>query len=250
MAQDIGPAVVLGRPEHVCWTRMQAEAGQALTTIVRRKEHERVACDGHFFWGVGNAPSRLTRELAYAKRSIPVIFSIMKSAPKPRDLKPNGILVWQAYQDVGGAVRQLPPGSLVSSRVREGSVPRHYALACKSGAPLALSDYGAFDSGAFRNAGGTGLKIGASQVTALAERVRPDSTASDYRVNLQAELTGAYWVKLCDPILLSSPAQHRTYEAVAAPGLADDEWLDLVMSLRSQASRAACRTGLPLLLAN
>ena len=48
------------QPNYLLWTRMQAEAGQGLELILRRKERERVAGDGRFFWGVGNAPAVIT----------------------------------------------------------------------------------------------------------------------------------------------------------------------------------------------
>ncbi len=51
----------------VCWTRMQAESGQDLLNIVRRKEIERRANGGIFFWGVGNAPTEQQARLPDAK---------------------------------------------------------------------------------------------------------------------------------------------------------------------------------------
>src|ERR1700730_13554838 len=38
--------------EFVCWSRMQAEAGQQLEAIIFRKERERQAGGGMFCWGV------------------------------------------------------------------------------------------------------------------------------------------------------------------------------------------------------
>lgn len=43
--------------EFVCWSKVQAESGQTLNAIVARKEKERLAGAGVFFWGVGNALS-------------------------------------------------------------------------------------------------------------------------------------------------------------------------------------------------
>jgi hypothetical protein len=78
---------------------------------------------------------------------------------------------------------------------------------CWSSTPLKLSLDGPplFDHGAFRNVGGTGAPVGASQVTALLRRCRPStSDAADYAVNLRASLSGSYWVKLTDPIELDA----------------------------------------------
>ena len=40
------------------WSKMQAEAGQGLAAIVARKEAERAAVDGIFWWGIGNSLGR------------------------------------------------------------------------------------------------------------------------------------------------------------------------------------------------
>lgn len=79
--------------EYVCWSRMQAEAGQQIETIVSRKELERRAGNGSFMWGVGNPPAIITGALARAKVPVHVIFSMMKSRPKAVDVaETNGRL--------------------------------------------------------------------------------------------------------------------------------------------------------------
>src|SRR5205807_8143218 len=83
----------------VCWTRMQAESGQDIQTIIARKELERRAGDGLFFWGIGNAPSRAIRSHAAGGEDIDVVFSLMKIRPKARDISPAGILAWRTYFD-------------------------------------------------------------------------------------------------------------------------------------------------------
>jgi hypothetical protein len=42
-------------PEAFCWTKYGAEAGEAASSILRRKELERLATGGIFLWGIGNA---------------------------------------------------------------------------------------------------------------------------------------------------------------------------------------------------
>lgn len=78
--------------DFVCWTKMQAEAGQPIETIVARKELERQAGDGMFMWGVGNAPALLINTLARLEQRVPVVFSLMKTKPKAVDLAPSGTL--------------------------------------------------------------------------------------------------------------------------------------------------------------
>jgi limonene-1,2-epoxide hydrolase len=210
---------------------MQAEAGQTLEAIVARKERERRAGGGTFLWGVGNAPAVITNTLARAGLPVRVIFSIMKSRPKSIDSAPARIAAWRSYIDVCGVERRLPPQALVTSRADSASGPKkfHYALMCHSSEPLVLrSDRERFDPSAFRNAGGTGAAVGASQVTALLRRVDRDTSASDYQVNLSAWLTGGYWVRLTDPIELTVAKQAlftRLNDADEA------EWVALVAAI-------------------
>ncbi len=79
----------------VCWSRMQAEAGQQLDAIISRKELERQANAGMFVWGVGNAPARLTRVLARAGKPVRAVFSIMKSKPRRIDALADALLLWR-----------------------------------------------------------------------------------------------------------------------------------------------------------
>jgi hypothetical protein len=191
-----------GKDEYVCWSRMQAEAGQDLETIVARKEHERRAGDGLFMWGVGNAPATITTALARMQIPVRAVFSIMKSRPKLVDASPSRTAVWRRYIDVDGVVRDLPAHCLVTSRADSAGGPKkvHYALMCHSPEPLELR-HGAeqFDPASFRNASGTGAPIGNSQVTALLRRSGDGSGGAEYEVNLSAWLVGGYWVRLTDP---------------------------------------------------
>lgn len=229
------PARSLGfHDEVVCWSRMQAEAGQPLAAIVQRKELERRANGGLFTWGVGNAPSAAIAALARAEHPIPVYFSIMKSRPRAVDLAPARTVAWRSYVDAYGAQQPLPEHSLVTSRgdSATGAKRAHYALICGSSVPLQLSldRPPLFDHAAFCNVGGTGAPVGASQVTALLKRCRPsDSGATDYAVNLRASLTGSYWVKLTDPVELGAAAIAELSNA-STVDLAS--WRDLVAKIR------------------
>lgn len=227
-------------PRFVCWSRMQAEAGQALEAIIRRKELERQANDGVFAWGVGNAPARLTSELVRAQQPVQAIFSIMKSKPRVRDAAPEEVLLWRSYIDVQGAERPLPDGTVVTSRGGTAASAKraHYALLCYSGRPLALSRGRArFDPRAFRNAGANGRPVGASQVTALLEQiVQPSSEAGAYEVNMEAKLWDSYWVRLTSPVRLARAARSALDYAET---MSLSAWRDLARTLRGDASRNA-----------
>jgi hypothetical protein len=195
--------------EYVCWSRMQAEAGQRLDAIIARKELERRAGDGSFLWGVGNAPAVVANVLARAHVPVRAVFSIMKSRPKVVDAAPARTVAWRRYIDAQGVDRPLPPHALVTSRGDSASGAKriHYALMCRSNTSLALRRGEPFDPAAFRNVGGAGAPVGTSQVTALLRRVGVGADASDYEANLTAWLADGYWVRLIDPIELDRSKQ-------------------------------------------
>ncbi len=218
----------------VCWTRMHAEAGQELGRIVERKELERRAGQGTFFWGVGSAPPNAVPVLSRTGNTIPLLFSVMKSRPKPQDVAPERVLAWRCFVDHSGVVRPLPPHALVTSRATTRAY--HYALVCCSDRPLALCDLGWFDPAAYRNIGGTGAVIGASQVTALL-RKSGVSQAKSYAVAMSAFLCGDLWVKLVDPIELGAAERVE----VRSVGLSDpSSWLEFVRRIRHSKSSAPC----------
>lgn len=222
----------------VCWTRMQAEAGQDIRAIISRKEAERRAGHGTFFWGVGNAPSRAIRALASESSDIDVIFSLMKSRPQPRDVSPSGVVAWHTYFDCAGVEQPIPVHVLVLSREQSstGHKSVHYALVCSSDEELRLADFGPFDPTAYRNIGEGGGPIGNSQVTALVVRTRDESAVSPYRVNLRAKLVGCYWVRLGRPLPLNATAITKLSDiSTHAVEMAADEWAQVVAGLRSDA---------------
>ena len=226
--------------DYVCWSRMQAEAGQMLDAIVTRKERERRAGDGVFLWGVGNAPSTAINSLARLRISVPVIFSAMKSKPKAVDIAPSRTIVWRQYINECGIERPLPTSAFVTSRGDSAgrAKTRHYALMCYSDAPLALTQGVPFDPSAFRNVGGVGAPVGASQVTALLRQVAEPTDAPDYEANIIAWLTEGYWVRLSDPQELSV----RSIAEISEFDGDTDQWLALIERIRGKIVTRSSRT--------
>jgi len=215
---------------------MQAEAGQDLSAIIHRKELERRAGNGQFMWGVGNAPAAVVGALSRMKQPIEVIFSIMKSRPKHADSAPSRTVVWRRYVDHDGGLRPLPPHALVTSRADSASGPKtkHFALMCYSQQPLKLRHGEPFDPSAYRNAGGSGASVGASQVTALLRRISATTDRTEYEVNLRAQLVGHYWVRLGDPIEWTS--DFRNLDAIS---VTTDDWMKFVGRARQSNERKA-----------
>lgn len=228
---------IQSEPQYLVWTRMQAEAGQGLEAIIHRKERERRASGGYFFWGVGNAPALMITSLARTEAPTPVVFSKMKSRPKAVDQNPRSTVIWRKYIDCYGKVRPLPPYALVTSRgeseIKKKTV--HYALHCFSAHSLKLAGNNeAFFSSSYRNAGGRGAPVGASQVTALLvpAAAAPDSEEAGYAVDMRASLTGSYWVKLVDPL----PLEDRALDLIERAASDIGDWNELVSELRGKPS--------------
>ena len=69
-------------PTIFCWTRFGAEAGETIETILERKERERQANRGVYFWGIGNSVAPGIAELVRRTTSPEVLFSSIKSRPR------------------------------------------------------------------------------------------------------------------------------------------------------------------------
>lgn len=210
-------------PDVFCWTKIGAEAGQTLEDIIRRKEFERIAGNGRFGWGIGNAlgEAPILATAAVPKGRLKVVFSTMKSPPKPQDVNPAQICIWTKYQLPSGEIRPLDQTMLITSRYNEKKTC-HYALICSSETPLlenALSEK--LPSKALRNFLSEKL-VGASQVTSVV-RFRSEESqmyAMDYPVTFSAELDKPGFVRLVDPVVVSgvlnslyfSMLSQRSYE--------------------------------------
>jgi hypothetical protein len=197
-------------PQTFCWTKMQAEAGQPLESIVARKELERLCTGGGFFWGIGSALGQRFWHWIERGDSRKVLFSPMLSSPKAVDSRPSAVVAWLRYSDRFGVTHRMPPGVLVTSKATTatGKKRTHYALTCRSTEPLTLRPRFALGLNEYRNLGSTSQRIGDSQTTALLERKEPDLaclsklTNKEYDVPLVAELDHPYFVRLCEPVTL------------------------------------------------
>jgi hypothetical protein len=105
---------------------------------------------------------------------------------------------------------------------------------CYSETPLSLKHGVPFDPSAFRNVGGTGAPVGASQVTALLRQVEEPAEKPGYEANVVAWLTGAYWARLSDPHELNAEliAEIASFEGGA------EQWIKFVGRLRGEDSMA------------
>jgi hypothetical protein len=196
-------------PPYFCWTRFGTEAGQLIEHILKRKEEERVANEGVFFWGIGNAIGPSIRELLRRVSTPEVLFSPIKSAPRPVDAAPAAVAVWTSAETLTGEVFTLPQRALVTSRHDpHGLRESRYALVCFSLDPLNVSRCDEKIALAnFRNLI-TGRPIGSSQVTAVVQSAgNIKDKAFKYDIAMRVRLVPPYFLRLRDPLVLSKEDQ-------------------------------------------
>jgi hypothetical protein len=174
------------------WSRMGVEAGDELNVTIDRKERERIAGAGEFFWGVGNFScdaSDLLRE-----RPIAIIFSIARNSKgRPVDHSRENRIRWRSYLDRDRSKRPVPPHALVKSA---GKDRPHYALICRSERPLKIATE-SFDPNAYRTHP-NGASANFHPVTKLVRRVALPSGPPEYIQGFRALLVD--WVRLDDPV--------------------------------------------------
>jgi hypothetical protein len=224
-------------PKRFCWTRFGTEAGESIAEIVQRKELERSRNGGVFLWGIGNSVASGISELVRTTDVPEVLFSPIKSAPRPVDIAPERYVAWTRGETADGCPYDLPPNSIViSGHTRSASRHWRYALVCRSESPL-LFDEGAHsvNFAALRNLI-SNKPLGPSQVTAVVKRVEAvDGGGSEYAVAFRAELASPYFVRLRDPVpvLLGRAIETLSRDEVA---LEREEWRAYFLATRSQAS--------------
>ena len=200
-------------PKRFCWTRFGTESGEDISSILARKERERLATGGIFLWGIGNSVGPAMRDLIRLERQPIVAFSPMRSKPKAVDVAPSGVLRWTEALDLDGNDWPIPEAIQVTSRRGdEGGRAKlsHYALVCRAKTSLAMGNELSLQYDQLVNLQ-SGNKLGASQVTAVVEQLSqeaPDSAI--YPVAFSAELVYPYFVKLVNPI---DPVSPRTRQA-------------------------------------
>jgi hypothetical protein len=189
-------------PKVFCWTKFGTEAGEPIEQILERKESQRLACDGVFFWGIGNSVALGIAELLRRTDRPEVLFSPMRSRPRQVDVAPARVVSWTAGEALSGERFELPRGARVTSR-QSSSRRQHYALACSCVQPLAFGDLGRLDVASLTNLV-SGRRLGGSQVTAVVKRLPKALGSSGYPVALRAALVEPYFVRLREFDVVSS----------------------------------------------
>jgi hypothetical protein len=197
---------IMSLPDFFCWTRFGTEAGQSIELIFARKEQERIANAGVFFWGIGNAIGPSLLELLRRSTSPEAVFSPIQSAPRREDAMPSSVVAWTQAETLAGQEYRLPEHSLITSRFDPLKPKiRHYALVCYSETQISIglpSEQVRF--GELRNLL-TNRPLGSSQVTAVVHKTTDTShlKSTPYDVAFRAQLAPPYFVLLRRPVPLA-----------------------------------------------
>lgn len=192
-------------PDYFVWTRYGTESGEAVESILARKEQERQASGGIFLWGIGNSVAPSVRKLlARLKGRDPyIVFSPMLTPPRVVDVAPTEVVAWQSARGIDAQEWEMPAGTLVTSRGGAAGIgkSRHYALVCQRNEALRVNDSGDRFAIADLTNFASGNPVGHSQVTAVVHRTGKSSDGP-YVAAVVATLAYPYVVELGDPMVL------------------------------------------------
>jgi len=207
-------------------SRMGAEAGEHHGGILARKEAERIAGGGEFWWGIGTSLGTAGYEAGRARDGhLPVLFARMLSKPKVIDSSPERVFLWTHWESPEGR-GEIPRHVVVTSRGTDAKT-KHHALVCRRNAPLGLSGGGPFDPAHCRTT--SGKVMGGSQVTALLTGDPLSHAAGPYTIDFDAELAAPYCPKLVAYRELDY--EERNLLAGWRPG---DDWAGLAALIRGR----------------
>lgn len=205
------------------WSVFGEDASEPLPDILIRKEAERVAGNGEFWWGLPSSLGDVSSVAMANEGLLPVIFSARQPKIYASDFSAQIWNGWESLSD--GRHGILPNHVLITSAydpLKEGSA--HYALVCRCSAQLALYDH------VFNPARCREVKSGSAPTySQRAALLNGDlaHTRGSYTKGFAAELIAPWYVRLTDSRFLASNelAAIRAFE----PG---DDWIALVQWLR------------------
>ena len=233
-------------PPTFCWSRIGPGAGVDLTTLVVRKEWERRLGGGRFLWGIGQSLGSSAQVAALRTGSLLALFSPSASRPRATQDKCGkraGVVVWNAWIDASGQVRQLPPHVFVTSgaTLPSGAAREHYyALVCVSPAELSVGNSLRVFPQRLRSVS-TAKAPRPSQGTVVVDCVEraAEAAGKSHPLVFTAELEAPYFVRLTQP----TPVKARDLAAIhEASRMGDFEtYAELTKRVRSQACAQQAR---------
>ncbi|MFQ5937421.1 MAG: hypothetical protein ACE5LB_13540, partial [Acidiferrobacterales bacterium] len=164
-------------PHRFCVTKVGPYSKQLPDLIIQRKNNERYAGRGVFWWGFGANSDRIAASIrafgtdCEQKRRTPHLVFIEKKTKDHHGMGEQ--VIWCCYKDLAVGKVHPPPRHVIM--LRDGSkTSKYYALLCHSKEPLYRRDLGCFRSGQYQNLNGPDLEprnsFGRSQTTSVVRR--------------------------------------------------------------------------------
>jgi hypothetical protein len=216
------------------WTEILFEAGESPEHIILRKEAERIAGSGEFWWGV-DAPLGITVEVR-AERSggtLPVLFSKSRTTEERHS---SQIRIWDAWRSLlhPQVHGRIPDHVVITTGYDLGKRQARYALTCRSDDKLTGAAIGFCDLAQCWSLKGSQRvpHVRKAHVLRKDEPLlsrRGPSSQSVYSIAFKAALVGHCFVLLENFRVLDQGELNdlRNFQA-------GDNWLSLAKELRSR----------------
>ena len=214
------------------WGEVSFDAGESPEHIVVRKEAERIAGSGEFWWGV-DAPFGITVEVKAEQNggTLPVLFSRSRKTDKQQS---GQVRVWDTWRSLLHPQQhgRIPGHIIVTSGHDPGKRQTRYALTCHSDGKLALGAIGFCDLAQSRSVKDGGRVDGLRGAHVLIKD-KPlisrlgHSSESVHSIAFKATLVGHSFVLLENFRVLTLAELNRVLQFKTG-----DDWLSLAKKLR------------------
>ena len=222
-----GPAMV-----SFVWSEIGFDAGETPEHVVIRKEAERLAGSGEFWWGL-DAPLGITVEVHAEQNggSLPALFSKSRSSKMQQRQQ---VRIWDTWRSLLHPKQhgRLPDHVVVTSGHVRGRRQTRYALTCHSDAKLALGDIGfcnLAECHSLKSAGRVNALRGAQALRKGEPLTSRHGHASEsvYSIAFKATVVGHSYVMLENFRVLTQAELQSLLHFKAG-----DDWLSLAKMLR------------------
>jgi hypothetical protein len=214
------------------WREVSFDAGESPEHIVVRKEAERIAGSGEFWWGV-DAPLGISVQVKAEQNggTLPVLFSRSRNTDKQQSRQ---VRVWDTWRSLLHPQQhgRIPGHIIVTSGHDPGKRQTRYALTCHSNVKLALGAIGFCDLAQCRSVKGGGRVDGLRGAHVLIKHKplisrQGPSSKSVHSIAFTATLVGHSFVLLENFRVLTLAELNSVLQFKTG-----DDWLSLAKKLR------------------
>jgi hypothetical protein len=214
------------------WGEVSFDAGESTEHIVVRKEAERIAGSGEFWWCV-DTPLGISVEVKAEQNggTLPVLFSRSRKTDKQQS---SQVRVWETWRSLLHPQQhgRIPGHIIVTSGHNPGKRQTRYALTCHSDVKLALGAIGFCDLAQCRSVKGGGRVDGLRGANVLIKQQplvsrHGPASKSLHSIAFKANLVGHSFVLLEHFRVLTRAELNGVLQFKTG-----DDWLSLVKKLR------------------